>query len=203
MRAGPLGALYASNPHRLVAVTREQALVTHQDERAVAGAVAVAAAVALGARPGPLDGVELLGQVAALVRDIDRSVAAAVRGVAGWLALTPEAAARLTGGLEDPGRDAERSGLSPFVTCGVTWSLYAFLRSPDDYWETVCTAIEIGGDTDTVAAMAGAMSGARLGPDALPAGLLGRLTDQGTWGFADLLHLARRCEALVRDWRLE
>jgi len=203
MRAGPLGTLYGDDPARLVAIARDQALVTHRDSRAVAGSVAVAAAVALGAEPGPLNGAELLAQVAALVGDIDRSVAAAVRGVAGWLALTPEAAARLTAGLEDPGRDAERTGLSPFVTCGVAWSLYAFLRSPDDYWETLCTAIGIGGDTDTVAAMAGAMSGARLGPGALPAALLDRLTDQGTWGSADLLHLAKGCEMLVRDRRPE
>jgi ADP-ribosylglycohydrolase len=199
MRAGPLGALYAGDHRRLVAVARNQALVTHRDSRAVAGSVAVAAAAALGAAPGPLNGAELLAQVAALVGEIDPSMAAAVRGVAGWLALTPEAAARLVSNLEDPGTNAEWNGLSPFVTCGVAWSLYAFLRSPDDYWETVCTAIGIGGDTDTVAAMAGAMGGARLGPEALPAAILDRLTDRGTWGCADLLSLARRCEVAVRD----
>jgi ADP-ribosylglycohydrolase len=198
MRAGPLGVLYAGDSHRLVAVTRAQALVTHQDERAVAGAVAVAAAVALAATPGLLNGPDLLAQVAALVEEIDRSVAAAIRGVAGWLALAPEAAAGRVADLEGSARDAEWNGLSPFVTSGVAWSLYAFLRSPDDYWETLCTAIGIGGDTDTVAAMAGAMSGARLGPGALPAALLGRLTDRGTWGSGDLLQLARRCEVLVR-----
>ena len=198
MRAGPLGTLYGGDPVRLVAIARDQALVTHRDSRAVAGSVAVAAAVALGARPGPLDGVELLGQVAALVGDIDRSVAAAVRGVAGWLALAPEAAARRVADLEVLGRDADWNGVSPFVTCGVAWSLYAFLRSPNDYWETLCTAIGIGGDTDTVAAMAGAMSGARLGPGALPSALLGRLTDRGRWGSGELLQLATRCEMLVR-----
>ena len=54
------------------------------------------------------------------------------------------------------------------------WSLYAFLRSPDDYWETICTAIGVGGDTDTMAAIAGAISGARLGVAALPADLIWR-----------------------------
>jgi ADP-ribosylglycohydrolase len=44
----------------------------------------------------------------------------------------------------------------------VLWSLYSFLRSPEDYWETVCTAIAVGGDVDTTAAMAGAVSGAYL-----------------------------------------
>ena len=49
---------------------------------------------------------------------------------------------------------------------------------PDDYWATVCTAIGVGGDTDTMAAIAGAISGARLGPAALarPAGRSGSPT---------------------------
>ena len=37
-------------------------------------------------------------------------------------------------------------GISPFVTTSVVWSLYAFLRTPTDYLDTVCTAIAVGGD---------------------------------------------------------
>jgi ADP-ribosylglycohydrolase len=76
------------------------------------------------------------------------------------------------------------------------WSLYAFLRSPEDYWETVCTAIAVGGDVDTTAAMAGAISGAYLGLEAIPAHLVRRLTDRGTWGFDELVELARATYAL-------
>jgi ADP-ribosylglycohydrolase len=42
------------------------------------------------------------------------------------------------------------------------WSIYAFLRAPDDYLDTVCVAIAAGGDVDTTAAMAGAIGGVRL-----------------------------------------
>ncbi len=73
------------------------------------------------------------------------------------------------------------------------WSLYSFLRSPEDYWETVCTAIAVGGDVDTTAAMAGAMSGAHLGLGAVPSRLAHRLTDRGTWGFEELVELAQAC----------
>jgi hypothetical protein len=51
------------------------------------------------------------------------------------------------------------NGISPFVTSSVLWSLYSFLRSPDDYWEAICTAIAVGGDVDTTAAMTGAIAG--------------------------------------------
>ena len=84
-------------------------------------------------------------------------------------------------------------GVSAFVVPSVLWSLYAFLRTPDDYWESVCTAIAVGGDTDTMAAMTGAIAGGRLGKTALPKALLERLTDQGTWDAAGLGRLARDC----------
>jgi ADP-ribosylglycohydrolase len=75
----------------------------------------------------------------------------------------------------------------------VLWSLYSFLKNPDDYRETIRTAIAVGGDVDTTAAMAGAISGAQLGLDAVPPNLTHRLTDQGTWGQADLIDLAAQC----------
>jgi ADP-ribosylglycohydrolase len=179
-----------------VAVARDQALVTHRDPRAVAGAVAVAAAVAVAGRPRPVVPATLLAEVGALVLPIERTVAEAVAAVVAWVPLAPaEAMARLAT-LSAQGEWAS-SGVSPFVTPGVAWSLYAFLRSPDDYLETVCTAIEAGGDTDTMAAMAGAMSGAHLGPSALPARALGRLTDAGGWGASELDALARRSAVLA------
>jgi ADP-ribosylglycohydrolase len=195
MRAGPLGVLYARDPLRLAAVVRDQALVTHRDSRSVAGAVAIAGAVALAATPGPLVAREALEQLSEWVFPFDRSVGEAVGSVAAWLAAGPAEAARGVAALAEPGRGTS-AGVSPFVTPGVAWSLYAFLRSPDDYWETLCTAIAIGGDTDTLAAMAGAMGGARLGPGGLPAPMVEQLSDAGAWGASELAQLARDCAAL-------
>jgi ADP-ribosylglycohydrolase len=87
------------------------------------------------------------------------------------------------------------------VVGSVLWSLYAFLRHPEDYWETICTAIWPGGDVDTTAAMAGAISGAHLGLEAIPADLARRVTDQGTWGYAELVELANRCYEIVMERR--
>jgi ADP-ribosylglycohydrolase len=92
----------------------------------------------------------------------------------------------------------EWRGVSSEVTGSVCWSLYAFLRSPDDYWETVCTAIGAGGDTDTTAAMAGGILGARVGVKGLPQELLARLNDQGEWRVAQLISLAERCYEACR-----
>ncbi|MBA3894024.1 MAG: hypothetical protein H0X69_10060 [Gemmatimonadales bacterium] len=50
-----------------------------------------------------------------------------------------------------------------------------------------------------MAAIAGAISGARLGPDALPQDLVDRLTDRGEWGRDRLAELGRRAARLVED----
>ena len=196
MRAGPLGVLYGLDSVRLGSIARDQAVVTHRDPRAIAGAVAVAGAVALAARSGPLDARSAMNELNEWVRPYDHSVAGVIAQVADWIALPPAEAAARVAALADPPRRSGR-GVSPFVTPSVAWSLYAFLRSPDDYRETLCTAIEVGGDTDTLAAMAGAMSGARLGLAGVPPEVVDRLTDRGLWSGTDLARLARECAGVL------
>jgi ADP-ribosylglycohydrolase len=196
MRAGPLGLVFGDTRARVTAAV-EQSLVTHLDPRCAAGAVAVAHAVALAARGGPLDATSFLFEVAALAGEQDQSVGSAIRGLAAWNHLPPAGAARWlhAEGL-DPAYADEWQGISAFVIPSVVWSLYAFLRDPDDYWSAVCTAIGAGGDTDTMAAITGAMAGARLGPSVLPGELIGQLNDRGRWRAAQLTELAERISTL-------
>jgi ADP-ribosylglycohydrolase len=198
MRAGQLGLLFP-NKQSMVRVAGEQSRITHLDPRCAAGAVAVARAVAVAAAREPVDSRTFLEDVADCAEQQESSVGAAIRGLARWASLEPVAAALDVheSGL-DPGHSSWQ-GISAFVIPSVCWSLYAFLRSPDDYWETICTAIAVGGDTDTLAAIAGAISGARLGPDALPDTLLACVTDRGTWGAAELTSLARACASLANE----
>ena len=196
MRAGPLGLLFP-DPATMSDVAREQSRITHQDPRCAAGAIVIARAVALAGSRTALAPAEFLEDIALAAGSTERSIAPAVRELAEWVSLEPEHAVRqVTERGLDPGHTWQH-GISSFVLPSVVWSLYAFLRSPDDYWETICTAILVGGDTDSMAAMAGAMSGARGGVAALPADLLPRLTDRGRWGAADLLELAGACAACI------
>jgi ADP-ribosylglycohydrolase len=192
MRAGPVGLIAApGDADELVRVAHDQARTTHADRRCSAGAVAIAGAVWSAVRGDDAQPVGWLDRLADWTGPFDHRFAAGVRALRGWLELPPAAAAAEIVQVDSmPGRSAEWPGISPFVTTSVLWSLYAFLRSPDDYWETICTAIAAGGDTDTTAAMAGAISGAHNGPDAVPRALAARLTDQGTWGYAALVDLA-------------
>jgi ADP-ribosylglycohydrolase len=196
MRAAPLGLLF-ERADAVRAAAKEQSLVTHADPRCTAGAVAVAGAAWLAVAPGRLEPRVLLPTLAGWVDAEDHAVGDAIAGVVEWLDLEPdEAADRLHAAGLDPGSPGRGLGISALVTPSVAWSLYAFLRSPDDYWEVVCTAISVGGDTDTMAAISGALAGARAGLAGLPRALVERVNDRGTWGAGELAALAGDCAGL-------
>ncbi|HEX3234431.1 MAG TPA: ADP-ribosylglycohydrolase family protein [Gemmatimonadales bacterium] len=198
MRAGPLGLLFPGKPDEMQRAVREQSRITHLDPRSAAGAAAVAGAVALASESGPIVREEFLERLADWTAPEDASMADAIRGLHEWASLAPDAAAQHLhrAGL-DPAHTGAWMGISAFVVPSVLWSLYAFLRSPDDYWTTVCTAIRVGGDTDTMAAMAGAVSGARLGVAAMPEPLVQVLNDRGTWRAKELAQVARDCARVL------
>jgi ADP-ribosylglycohydrolase len=70
------------------------------------------------------------------------------------------------------------------------------LLVPEDYWESICTAVFPGGDVDTTAAMTGAVSGAHVGIEGIPDDWARRVTDLGEWEYNDLVILATRCYEL-------
>jgi len=50
----------------------------------------------------------------------------------------------------------------------VPTAIYCFARNYDSYVKAVLYAVSLGGDADTIAAMAGAIAGAHLGEEGLP-----------------------------------
>jgi len=196
MRAGPVGCMFWNDPDALIETAHDQGRITHADSRCAAGAIAIAGAVALalsGTEKGPAPASRFIRQLAEWSQTADASFAAELIKLESWLELGPAEAGPVIAkaGLQ-PGFSDRWDGISPFVTSSVLWSLYSFLRSPDDYWETICTAIAVGGDVDTTAAMAGAISGAYLGLEALPRDLARNLNDQDRWGYDELVGLAHR-----------
>jgi len=67
--------------------------------------------------------------------------------------------------------------ITPFVIPTVLAGLYAFLRSPHDFGQSVGLVIGLGGDTDTTAAITGAISGSLNGEGVLAERLLPRLRE--------------------------
>jgi ADP-ribosyl-[dinitrogen reductase] hydrolase len=146
MRAAPIG-LAAASKQEAVKAAREDARLTHFDPAAAnASAALCAALVAIGEGGDPvavaeaeIDDHPKLHQVVGAVRERHEEP---IRAVAG-----------------------SREGGTCWATLGV--ALFA-LTEFDDYERSVLWAIGLGGDTDTNAAVVGALLGCREGPDSIP-----------------------------------
>jgi len=111
-----------------------------------------------------------------------------------WITLeAPEALQQIRDfGRKEPQLE-EWGGISPYVVPSVLWSLYSFLRSPNDLWACLMRAIWPGGDVDTTAAMTGAICGAYVGLEGFDdrsKDLVENLNDRGSWKSPALIHLA-------------
>jgi ADP-ribosylglycohydrolase len=70
-----------------------------------------------------------------------------------------------------------KRGVSGYIAHTVPVVIYAFLKHPDDYRTAIESVIRLGGDTDTVAAITGALVGARVGKAGIPKEWLDRWAD--------------------------
>lgn len=166
MRVSPVGLRFFDDPDRLLEAAVGQAILTHTNPEAVAGAAAAAISVSMGIRDlGDLDRERFASDVSRFVEHIDRGMAERIAGLADYLDASPEEGFAYTGN-------------GGYVVETVPGALFAFLRSPYDLEETVVTAVNAGGDADTLGSIAGAVSGAFNGSSRIPArwleGLEGR-----------------------------
>ncbi len=194
MRTAPIGLFHLYNPEELVGSAADISRITHADPRCLAGAVAISAAVAWCVRYSELDAPAFLKFVAELARKYDAETAdLIVQRLPAWLASDESTAvAEIRRAGLSPGRTPDWPGISPFVIPTVLAVLYAFLRTPKDWLESVRWVISLGGDVDTIGAITGAVSGAFNGIGAIPQDLARLVNDQGRYGYDYLSGLAKR-----------
>lgn len=190
MRAAPVGWLLMPHSAELTQIAAAQAAITHQDADAQAGAVAIAQAVALLIARPDQGTEEFIAAVAAATEALSPTLARDIRNLKYILGLSAEHAHAVISGVVDAGEWA--GTISPHVTPSVLWALYAFLQGRPDFLAVVRIAVSGGGDSDTTAAMAGALIGVELGIDALPQDLVSAVHDGGRWGAGELIDLATR-----------
>ena len=197
MRVAPIGLFFAGDPGQMLQAAQDQARVTHLDSRCTAGAIAIAGTVSLTACNPAQDPAQFMDRVSDWCRPVDTEMSEALRRISVWREMAPEPVREEIKTIGTvPGEWSHVVGIPPFVTQSVLWSLYAFVRSPDDYREAICLAMLGGGDVDTTAAMTGAMSGARLGLEAIPDQWARRVNDNGTWAYEALVELAEQCRSV-------
>jgi ADP-ribosylglycohydrolase len=151
---------------RLVDHTVAASLVTHNTSVALAGAAAVAAAVSAGVGGASVAGATQAGIAAARLAShrghwiAGADVAARIRWAAGLAEdAAPDQAAELIGTLVGTSLATQESVPAAFAVLSAI---------PDDPWRACLLAASLGGDTDTIAAMAGAIAGACHGQSAFP-----------------------------------
>ena len=157
MRVAPLGVFFRGDHSRLLDEARRSAEPTHLHPLGIEGAqlVALATAIASGMETFNRDDYfsKLLNACQSQVYREKITAASKIE--------TPEQLADLGNGIE-----AMESAPT---------AIASFALTPQRYTDAVGNVIFLGGDTDTMAAMAGGISGAYLGANGLPEVLLSRL----------------------------
>jgi poly(ADP-ribose) glycohydrolase ARH3 len=157
MRVAPVGLLFRDDHERLREQARLSSLPTHTHPLGIEGAQLLALAVALSSAADRLDRDAFFARLLAACES------------EGYRAKVGEAArVRSPDDLAALGNRIEALHSAPTA-------IASFALTPDSFESTIGNVILKGGDTDMLAAMAGALSGAYLGAARLPARLVGLL----------------------------
>lgn len=160
MRVAPIGLLYWWNSNLILDAAAKSSRPTHVHPLGIEGAKIMALAVGLtiqGITKEDLPGFLLEN----LTQEVYRKKLSAMTDLLAKDVKAKEVAHRLGNGV--------------LSHESVPAALYAFIKLGNDYGRMIEFCLSLGGDTDTIAAMAGALSGAYISEDNLPKGCLEKL----------------------------
>lgn len=183
MRSAILGAFFAEQPDKRREFVLASSRLTHRGWQAETAALAVAEAAALAvSTEGAPDIIQVLSTLRGLSPEKE------------WQTRLSQIETCL-----DAGRSVShfvrqislKHGVHGYSLHVVPVAIYSWLRHPSDFRTALTAAIECGGDTDTVAAILGALLGTSLGEEGIPAAWIKGLAEwPRSKGF--LLLLAQR-----------
>ena len=154
MRVAPVGLLFRDDRGRLWEQARLSSLATHVHPLGIEGAQLLALAVALCSHSDRFDREAFFSELSSACES-----------------------AEYRGKLDEASRvqaPEQLAGLGNRIEAlhSVPTAIASFALTPESFEETICNVIFLGGDTDTLAAMSGALSGAYLGAGRLPSRLV-------------------------------
>ena len=180
MRVAPVGLLFADSPDELWEQARLSALPTHTHPLGIEGAQLLAFAVSWALRATTFTRKGLYRALLA-------------RATTEEFQWHLDIAAKIK-----PSDSLSGLGSTLHAHRSVVTAIACFAAAPGDFEMAMSRAIGLGDDTDTVAAMAGALVGAFAGVNAIPAELLAKLEDGPAKGRTHIADLAAKLEAKVR-----
>lgn len=147
MRSAPFGIYFRNDLQSLISICKMDSAITHASDEAEAGSIAIALASAHAVNG---DTSDLLSELWKVLPDSKvKSTIYSLDSLVDSPYITPEQALRVIGTKGD-------------VRQTVPAALYCYLKF-DNYHEAVVASIRAGGDTDTTAAIVGALFGAKFG----------------------------------------
>jgi poly(ADP-ribose) glycohydrolase ARH3 len=157
MRIAPIGVFYHDDPTTLKQVAYESSQITHAHELGKQGAALQAGAVALATEAEPFSPFNHVDFLRGLSDFIEHELyKQKLRSIERLIGEGDKVKVVLELG----------NGIEAFNS--VPTAIYSFLTHPQSFAEAIIYAISLGGDTDTIAAMTGAIAGAYLGIEAIP-----------------------------------
>src|SRR5579883_118387 len=174
MRVAPVGLSFADSPDELWEQARLSALPTHTHPLGIEGAQLLAFAIAWVLNVTSFDRKAFYRAL------LERAATEEFR----WhLSM----AAKLK-----PSDSLAGLGSTLHAHRSVVTAIACFAATPGDFEMVASRAIGLGDDTDTVAAMAGALVGAFAGHSAIPSGFIAKLEDGPAKGKTHITELARK-----------
>jgi poly(ADP-ribose) glycohydrolase ARH3 len=157
MRIAPIGVFYHNNLIKLREVAYKSSQITHAHRLGKEGAALQAYAIAQAVSLGQQEALEQASFLAKLISyTSEETYREKLNRIGALLA------------CQDRGRVITELGNGVEAFNSVPTAIYCFLSHPRSFAQAVLYAISLGGDTDTIAAMTGAISGAYLGLDSIP-----------------------------------
>ncbi|RLG46164.1 MAG: hypothetical protein DRN92_05785 [Thermoproteota archaeon] len=167
IRVSPVGIVNACNFEAAALMAVESSLPTHGGRPAISGASAIASAVAEAMKEDST--ITSIVNAAILGSKIGERFGRPVPSPSVWKRI--ELAAKISRQVDDPKRAAfeirDIIGTGMQTAEAVPAAIGIFAASKGDPMEAIHLAVNLGGDTDSVASMAGAISGAWKGIQAI------------------------------------
>jgi poly(ADP-ribose) glycohydrolase ARH3 len=163
MRVAPVGLFLHNDLNAILETARLSSIVTHSQYLAIQGAVLQATAIALATRGTSEVGhfIEMLGTMLSRFEQVGQDTS-----------VYKKALARIREGIAKalpPRKMAVLLGNGIKAQEAVPMAIYCYLSHRGSFEKAVESAIFLGGDTDTIGSMTGAISGAALGEGSIPA----------------------------------
>ncbi len=167
MRSSLIGVCYGNNPEKMRNLVRISTRITHTDIKAEYGALAVAIASHLSSQNIEITPENYYQKLSELIPEA-REFLTLIKQSCNSAEIeenSADFAAKL--GLQ--------KGISGYIYHTIPVVIQIWLRCPDNYEKSLTEIIKLGGDTDTTAAILGAIIGSRVGKEGIPTNWLNNL----------------------------